>query len=106
MKVLVFLALLALTSPLISPLVAHAEDADICRPVFEACAVQGFAKDDTSPAGKKIWADCASVILVQKKAVAKVAVDPNGFDAKNCRDYREAKSKFDAEWVKTHKKTN
>jgi hypothetical protein len=84
---------------------AHADDSnDACKPVFEACAAQGYAKDDTAPVGKKIWLNCANEILNKKKAVAHVDLDPNGFDAKNCRDYRKAKEKFDADWAANHKK--
>jgi hypothetical protein len=96
--------LLVLTA-LATPFAAHAGDNDACKPVFEACAAQGYAKDDATAAPMKIWLNCASVILEQKKAVAKVDVDPNGWDATNCRDYRIAKDKFDAEWAKKHKKT-
>jgi hypothetical protein len=86
-----------------APVLSRAGDEnDICAPVFKACAEQGFAKDDTAPAGKKIWLNCADVILNRKKAVQTVDVDPNGFDASNCRDYRKAKDKFDAEWVAKH----
>jgi hypothetical protein len=78
------------------------DEGDICGPVFKACAAQGFAKDDTAPAGKKIWLNCADPILNQKKSVDKVDIDPKGFDASNCRDYRKAKEKFDANWAKNH----
>lgn len=100
------LAHLAVISSFALPLMAHAQrDLDACKPVFEACAAQGFTKDDTAPAGKKIWANCANVIIAQKKAVPTVAIDPNGADAKYCREYKEAKEKFDAEFARTHKKT-
>lgn len=82
----------------------QAEAPDACAPVFEACASQGYVKDDMAPVGKKIWLDCANMIINHKKAVEKVAVDPASFDAKNCRDYREARAKFDADWAKKHKK--
>ena len=84
----------------------HAEEPDACAPVFEACAQQGFVKDETAPAGKKIWLDCANMIINHKKAVEKVSVGPNSFEAKNCAAYRVARAKFDAEWAKKHKKTN
>jgi hypothetical protein len=83
---------------------AFADDYDACKPVFEACAAQGYVKDDTAPVGKKIWLNCAGPILNQKKSVDKVDLDPSGWDAKNCRDYREAKAKFDAAWASKHKK--
>ena len=83
--------------------IAHA-DYDACKPVFEACAAQGYSKDETAPVGKKIWLNCATTIINGKKAVAKVDMDPQSFDAKNCRDYREAKEKFDADWAAKHPK--
>lgn len=89
----------------VAPLSAFAHaDYDFCKPVFEACAAQGYAKDETAPVGKKIWLNCASTIIDHKKAIAKVDMDPQSFEAKNCRDYREAKAKFDAEWDKNHQK--
>jgi len=77
---------------------------DACSPVFKACAAQGFVKDEKAPAGKKIYLNCADIILNQKKAVATVDIDPTGFDANNCRDYRKAKEKFDADWAQNHPK--
>ena len=98
------LVLFVLVSPFVINAEVHAEENDACAPVFKACAAQGFAKDDAAPTGKKIWLNCADVILNQKKAVATVDVDPKGFDANNCRDYRKAKEKFDADWAKNHPK--
>jgi len=98
------LSKLIIVSALTMPLFAQAEGADICKPVFEACAAQGYSKDETAPAGKKIWLNCANVIINQKKAVAKVDMDPNSFDAKNCHDFREARDQFEADWAKNHKK--
>ncbi len=95
------LILSALLTPFAS---VHAEDYDACKQVFVACAAQGFTKDETAPAGKKIWLNCANPILNEKKAVEKVDIDPKGFDANNCRDYRKAKEKFDVEWAKKHKR--
>jgi hypothetical protein len=98
---------LAILSVLALPFIAQvrADDSDdACKPLFEACAAQGYAKDEISPVGKKIWLNCASPILNQKKAVDKVDIDPTGFDATNCRDYRAARAKFDAHWAATHKK--
>jgi hypothetical protein len=87
------------------PIAAHAGDRnDACGPVFEACAAQGYFKDEKAPVGKKIYLNCASPILNQNKAVDKVDIDPNGFDANNCRDYRKAKDKFDASWAQNHQK--
>ena len=84
---------------------AHADDEnDPCVPVFKACAAQGYMKDEKAPAGKKIYLNCADVIMNQKKAVDKVDIDPNGFDANNCRDYRKARTQFTADWVKNHQK--
>ncbi len=94
---------LALVSALTVPFYVQAEESDACAAVFEACASQGFVKDETAPMGKKIWLDCANMILNHNKAVEKVSVDPNSFEAKNCRNYRVAKAKFDADWVKKHK---
>ncbi len=96
---------LIVLAALAMPFAAHADDEnDACKPVFEACAAQGFSKDETAPVGQKIWLNCATVILNQKKSVAKVDMDPNSFEAKNCSAYREAKTKFDADWAKNHKK--
>jgi hypothetical protein len=98
------LMLAAVLSVFILPLAVQAEDNDACKPVFEACAAQGYAKDETAPAGKKIWLNCANEILNKNKAVEKVDIAPNSFDANNCRDYRVAKDKFDQEWAKKHKR--
>jgi hypothetical protein len=98
------IAQLAILLSFASPLVAQAhEDYDFCKTVFAGCSAQGYSKDEVAPAGKKIWLDCANLILSGKK-VAKVDVDPNSFDAKNCRDYRDAKEKFDADWSKKHQR--
>ena len=87
------------------PLFAHAQSGfDACKPVFEACAAQNFKRDDTAPAGKKIWSNCVDVILNKKKPVEKVGLDPNGKDANYCRDYRAAKDKFDLDFAKKHPK--
>lgn len=102
MKLLNVVLTMALVAPFYAQ--AHEEENDACAPVFKACAAQGFAKDETAPVGKKIWLNCADLILNQKKAVATVDADPSGWDAKNCRDYRVAKAKFDADWAKKHKK--
>lgn len=83
---------------------AKAEIQDPCAPVFMACSAQGFEKDDNAPAGKKIWLDCASQLLINKKSVAKVNIDPKGSDVAYCNKYREAKAKFDADFVKNNKK--
>lgn len=84
-----------------SPLLAQA-DFDACDRVFAACAAQGFSKDESAPVGKKIWLNCADLIVNQSKAVPKVSLDPKGAEAKYCRDYREARAKFDKDWETAH----
>lgn len=96
---------LVLLCSLAVPFFAQAEDNDPCGPVFKACAAQGFEKDETSPAGKKIWLNCADPIVNGGKKVAKVDMDPKSWDAKNCHDFREARAKFETDWVQNHKKT-
>lgn len=99
----VFAALLVVTS-FAAPAFAEMNSEDACTPVFAACAAKGYTKDDVAAPGKKIWLNCAEPILEEKKAVADVDVDPASWEANNCRDYRKAKDKFDADWAKKHKK--
>lgn len=79
-------------------------DSDPCTLIYEACAAKGFVRDDAAPAGKKIYLDCAVVLIDQKKAVATMDLKPNSWEVENCRNYQVARKKFDAEWTKTHKK--
>ena len=79
-------------------------DSDPCTPIYEACAAKGFVKDDAAPAGKKIYSDCAVVLIDQKKTVPTMDLKPNSWEVQNCRNYKVARKKFDAEWMKKHKK--
>jgi hypothetical protein len=77
---------------------------DPCTLIYEACAAKGFVRDDAAPAGKKIYLDCAVVLIDQKKAVPMMDLKPNSWEVENCRNYQVARKKFDDEWTKTHKK--
>jgi hypothetical protein len=79
-------------------------DSDPCTPIYEACAAKGFVQDGAAPAGKKIYMDCAVVLIDQKKAVPTMDLKPNSWEVQNCRNYQVARKKFDAEWTKKHKK--
>ena len=79
-------------------------DNDPCTPIYEACAAKGFVRDDAAPAGKKIYLDCAAALIDQKKAVPTMDLKPNSWEVENCRNYQVARKKFDAEWMKKHKK--
>jgi hypothetical protein len=79
-------------------------DSDPCTLVYEACKAKGFVNDDGAPVGKKIYLDCASVLIDQKKAVPEMDFKPNSWEAQNCRNYQVARKKFDAEWTRKHKK--
>jgi hypothetical protein len=78
------------------PSFAHADDHDVCGPVFQACEGQGYARDQEAAPGKKIWADCADLIINKKKTVANVTVDPK--DVKKCRKFKKAKAEFEKNW--------
>ena len=86
-----------------STIQARAES-DPCTVIYEACVAKGFVRDEAAPAGKKIYSDCAVVLIDQKKAVPTMDLQPNSWEVQNCRSYQVARKKFDAEWAKTHKK--
>ena len=79
-------------------------DSDPCTPIYEACVAKGFVRDDAAPAGKKIYLDCAVVLIDQKKAVPTMDLKPNSWEVQNCRNYQVARKKFDADWMTKHKK--
>ena len=82
---------------------ARADD-DPCTSIYKACAAKGFVRDETAPPGKKIYLDCAVVLIDQKKDVPTMDLKANGWEVNNCRNYTVAKKKFDAEWMTKHKK--
>ena len=55
-------------------------DSDPCTAIYEACAAKGFVQDDAAPAGKKIYLDCAVVLIDQKKAVPTMDLKPNSWE--------------------------
>ena len=82
---------------------ARADD-DPCTPIYEACMAKGFVRDEAAPAGKKIYLDCAVVLIDQKKVVPTMDLKPDSWEVNNCRNYKVAKKKFDADWMTKHKK--
>ncbi len=73
---------------------------DPCTPVFQACEAAGFSKDDSAPAGKKIYAQCGGPMMAGKK-IEGVKVDAKV--AARCVRFKADKDKFEKKWQLTNK---
>ncbi|MBI2727004.1 MAG: hypothetical protein HYX42_12230 [Polaromonas sp.] len=91
-------ALIAAMSPAFAQMYNSAPDP--CTPVFAACEAAGYSKDETAPAGKKIFAECGGPLMHGKK-VEGVKVDAKV--AARCTRFKADKDKFEKKWQLTNK---
>jgi len=74
------------------PSVAEAEDLskeNPCTPILLACEDKGYVEDQVADPGRKIWADCANLILTNQP-VRGLRID--GSRIKLCKQYKQSRS--------------